>query len=81
VNQPPLLKGEFDRGGEHIKSVYHASAEIDRRGFLEIFGRTRNFTDLKSKVHALRKHLVVKDEIVGVLEQGNSVKASRLNAR
>ena len=70
MNQPPPLKCELDRGGEHIKAVFHASAEIDRRGFLEILGRTGNFTDLKSKVHALREHLVVEDEVVGVLEQG-----------
>ena len=42
---------------------------IDGRSFLEILGRTGNFTDLKSKVHALREHLVVEDEVIGVLEQ------------
>src|SRR5271154_820774 len=65
-----LFEGELKSGGEDAEAVFHAAAEVDGGGLLEIFRRAGNFSDAEAEMDALRQHLVVEDEVVGVFEQG-----------
>ena len=69
MSQARLLQGKLQRRCQHSQTILHAAAEVDGRRFFEIFGRARNFADAEAEVHALRQHLVVEDEVVGVFEQ------------
>src|SRR5437588_1178642 len=69
VNQSPLLKGELQSSRQHFKTIFHATPEVDRGRLFEIFRGTGNFSDAKTKVHALREHLVIEHEIVGIFEE------------
>ena len=66
-----FLEPELERGGQHSKSISAASPEINGRGIWKILGRTGDFTDVKIRVNDLRKHLVVKHKIIGILHKGN----------
>ena len=69
MNHANLLKSKLQRGGEHPETVLHATPKVDGRGFFEILGGTGNFSDAKAEVNALRQHLIIEDEVVGIFEQ------------
>src|SRR5579859_3185738 len=64
-----LLQCKLQGGGQHAESVLHATAEIDGRSFLEILRRARDLSDAESEVHALCKHLVIENEVIGIFYQ------------
>src|SRR5208282_4573748 len=66
------LEGELQSGCEHSEAILHAAAEIDGGGLLEILGGAGNFADAEAEIDALGEHLVVEDEIVAILPQGQA---------
>lgn len=48
--------------GYHSESIFHAAAEVDRRGFFEIFRGAGNFSPAEAESDALGEHLIVKDK-------------------
>ena len=54
---------------QYAKTVDHASPEIDRRRLREILRRTADLAHAEAEPEDLGEHLVVEDEVVGVLEQ------------
>src|SRR5215468_1948809 len=69
VPDPHLLQRKLQSGSQHAETVLDAALEVDRRCFLEIFRGTGNLADAKPEINTLRQHLVVKHEVVGILEQ------------
>src|SRR5258708_1430663 len=70
VEQAHPLEGELKRGSEHAEAILHATPEVNGRSLLEVLCWTRDFSDAKAEVYALGEHLIVKDKVVGVFEQG-----------
>src|SRR6185369_9313203 len=68
MRQPRFLQGKLQRRREHPEAVGHAAAEVDGGCFFEILGRARYLANAETKVHTLCQHLIVEDEIIGVLE-------------
>src|SRR5215467_9422377 len=64
-----LLQSKLHSRAQHAESVLHAAAEIDGRGLSEILRRTGDFSDAKTEVDALRQHLVVEHEVIGIFQQ------------
>ena len=54
---------------DDAEAVAQRSAEVDRRRLLEVGGGAAHLADLEAGQQDLREHLVVEDEVVGVLEQ------------
>ena len=50
----PFLETELDRGEHHPEAIATAAAEVDGRGFLEIFRRAGDFPDLEPGIDDLR---------------------------
>src|SRR5579872_1473076 len=69
IHDAEFLQSELQSCCEHAETVLHAAPEIDGRGIFKILGRARDFTDAEAEVNALCEHLVVEDEIIGILEQ------------
>src|SRR5207302_7645300 len=67
--KPHQLQAKSASGCQHPEAISHAAPEIDGRSFRHVARRARYFADAKTEVHGLRKHLVVKDEIIGVFVQ------------
>src|SRR5438445_13693492 len=63
------LQRELQRRDQHTEAVFDTPPEVDRRSFLKILGRARNLPDAGAKIHALCQHLIIEDEVVGILEQ------------
>ena len=55
-----MLPGDAD----DPQTIGNAALKIDRRGFLEVFGRAGYFCDRKAMVDNLGQHFVVKDKII-----------------
>src|SRR5437868_433597 len=53
------LESEANSSSNHTQAVLYAALEIDGRRLLEIFCRTRHFSDAVAEVYALSEHLVV----------------------
>lgn len=66
-----LLQPEAHRRFQHTQPVDRAPRKTDGRGVLKILGRTANLPDREAEVNDLRKHLVVENKVIGVLQQGN----------
>ena len=64
------MQEELQRHGQHAQTVGDRATEVDGRGLLEVGGRTAHLADLEACIEDLRQHLVVEDEVVGVLGQG-----------
>src|SRR5207302_1960390 len=69
AQQTPARGAILQCGGEDAEAVLHAAAEIDRRRLGEVARRAGDLADLESEPDRLRQHLVVEDEVVGVLLQ------------
>ena len=67
--RPHLPECKLKAGEQHAKAVFHAAAEIDGGGLLEILRRAGNLADAEAEIHTLRQHLVVEDEVLRVLQQ------------
>lgn len=67
----PFLEAELHGGAQNPETIFTASAEVDRGGFREIFRRAGDLPDVETSVDDLRQHLVVEDEIVGVVHEGH----------
>ena len=66
IYQTDSLKKVSERNPQHTQSVFHASAEIDAGRFFKVLGRAGNFSDIEPGIHDLRKHFIIKYEIVGI---------------
>jgi hypothetical protein len=64
-----FLQGKLQRGSDYFKPIFHAAMKVNGGGLLKIFGGTGNFSDAETEVDALRQHLVIEDEVVGVFKQ------------
>jgi hypothetical protein len=47
----------------------------------EIFRGTGNFADAEAEINALRQHLIIENEVVGIFQQRQAVSTLRLKAR
>ena len=74
MGQSHLFKSVLQTGRQHTKTILHAPPEIYGRSFGEVLGWAGYFTDSESKVHTLRQHLVIENEVVRVLQQRHSGK-------
>jgi len=57
------------RRAQHAKPISHAAPKPDARSLREIFRRTGNLADPKSKLQRLHDHLVVKHKIIRARQQ------------
>src|SRR5690606_12276144 len=64
--QAHLMYAVLQRGCQNSQAVSHATAEIDGRGFLKIFGGTGHFGYIKSGHKYLGGHLVVEYKIIRI---------------
>src|SRR6266404_4293500 len=55
-----------ERGGEAAKTVSNAAPEANRGRFGKVARRATDFGNGVAKPKNLRKHLVIKDEVIGV---------------
>jgi hypothetical protein len=69
VDQAGPLQRELHRSRQDAETIFHAAAEVDGGGFLEVLRGTRHFTDVKAEVDTLGEHLVIEDEVVGIFQQ------------
>ena len=69
-----LVRGKADARDKNSEAVFHAAFEVDGRCFFKIFRRAGDFSNVKTKHHGLRDHLIVENEVVGVFENGKSLK-------
>src|SRR4029453_6994531 len=72
MSQPPTLERELESRTQDAEAVGDATSKVDRRRILKVFGRTGDFSDAKAEMNALREHLVIKNEVVGIFEQGQA---------
>lgn len=63
----PFVRDKPQSGAEHTQAVLHTSFEVDGRGLLKIFGGTRNLANTEAKHDRLGDHLIIEDEVVGIL--------------
>src|ERR1035438_3830231 len=68
------VRNKTGSGAEDSKSILHAALEIDGRGFFKVLCRAGDLSNAKAEHDGLGDHLVVKDEVVGVLKDGKSLK-------
>jgi len=64
---PPLGQSESQPGPQTAESIGQAATEVDRGGLGKIFCRAGNLGNREPMPVDLRQHLVVEDEIVGIL--------------
>jgi hypothetical protein len=76
IDPPHLLHAEEDSVPEAAESIPETAPEIDGRGFGEVAGRTRHFTDAKAVEYDLCQNLIIKDEVVVILLERKSLKHS-----
>jgi len=69
-HQSQLLHPEKERRLQNPETIDGTAPEIDRRGVREILGGTAQFPDVVAEPGDLGEHLVVEDEVVGVLFLG-----------
>src|ERR1700722_4818735 len=69
MHQTNPLQRKLQSRGQNLKTVLHAAAEVNGRGLFEILGGTGNLPNAEAEVHALRQHLIVKHEVVGIFKQ------------
>src|SRR5579871_2111879 len=69
MGEPETLQSKLQRSRQHPEAVFHAAAEVDGRCFLEITRWAGNFADAESEVGALRQHLIVEDEVIGIFQK------------
>ena len=81
LDEPDPLEPILQSSAENSEAILHASAEVNGGCFFKIFRGAGNFADTESKMYALRQHLVVEHEVVGILQQGKAVRTLRLKAR
>ena len=64
------MSGKAEGRPQYAKAIFHAALEVDGRSFLEVFSRAGDFANTEVEHHGLRNHLIVEDEVVRVLKQG-----------
>ena len=74
MDKTHLVRCETDRRAQDAKAVLHAAFEVDGGCFFKIFRRAGDFSNVKTKHHGLRDHLIVENEVVGVFEDGKGLK-------
>src|SRR3569833_3157923 len=70
MNNAKFVGHERKCGSYDADPVFDAAFQVDRRCFFEVLGRAGVFAFSVSVLLGLRDHLVVKNEVVGVLENG-----------
>ena len=60
-------------GPEDTETIGYGTAEVDRGGFREVFRGAGDLSDREPEGNRLGEHLVVEDEIVGVLVEGKGL--------
>jgi hypothetical protein len=63
---PMLSKPNSKVVANNATAILDAAANADRRSFFEVFRGTRHLADAEIEPHALRQHLIVEDEVIGV---------------
>ena len=53
-----------ERGFQYAKAILHTSGEVNATGLFKVFGRTSDFSNLKTCIKYLGNNLVVENEIV-----------------
>lgn len=66
INQAPALQPVQYAHFQYAHPINYTVSEINGRCFFKVFSRAGNFSYRKAVVNNLRKHLVVKNKIVGI---------------
>ncbi|SRR6266446_4521852 len=62
-------KTECERGAKTTETIEYAAAKINRRCIGVVTGRTANFGDGITTPQCLDQHLIIEDEVVGILAE------------
>src|SRR5215467_8389130 len=62
------LQTAFQGRGQNSKTIFHASPEVNRRCFREVFRGTGKLADAVIEANALGEHLIVENKIVRVFQ-------------
>ncbi len=69
ANNSRLMRNEAEGGGKHPKTIFDTAPEVDGGSFLEVLGWARDLADVEAKHYGLGNHLIVEDEVVGVIKE------------
>src|SRR6266446_1678309 len=69
LGEASLGKTECERGVETTETIEYAAAKINRRCIGVVTGRTANFRDGITTPECLDQHLVIEDEVVGIVAE------------
>src|SRR5450755_1138695 len=70
VRDAHFLQGELQRSQQYPEPIFDAAAEVDGRRLIEILGGAGDLAEAEAEMRTLREHLIVKDKVIGILEQG-----------
>src|SRR5450631_1693165 len=70
VRHADFLQSELQRSQQYPKPIFDAAAEVDGRSLIEILGGAGDLAEAKAEMSTLREHLIVKDKVIGIFEQG-----------
>jgi len=72
VSEMSFLEEIHKRDFQNAQSVNCTTAEVNGRGLFEVFGRTGNLCNFPTTIKYLRKHLIIKHEIIATAFVGNT---------
>ena len=64
-----FLQCVLNTHAQHPQAVLYTPFEVDGRSFVEVFGRTGNFSDLVAFIEDLGQYLIVKNEIIRIVHK------------
>ena len=67
LHKPPFMQAVGETYAQYAHAILRRAAKVDGGSFFKILGRTCNLANLKAGHEYLRYHLVVEDEVVGIV--------------